>query len=107
MRYYFHPSAEEEFDNAVEYYEQRQIGLGLEFAEEVYAAIKRIIEFPEAWAVMSKNTRRCLTNRFPFALIYQVKNSALHIIAVANLHRQPGYWRGRLEHDKQISSGKE
>ncbi len=39
MKYYFHPDAEAEFDRAVEYYEQFQPGLGLEFAEEVYAAI--------------------------------------------------------------------
>jgi hypothetical protein len=70
MRFYFHPDADAEFDRAVEYYEQCQPGLGLEFAEEVYAAIARVIEYPGAWSAMSKNTRRCLTNRFPFGLIY-------------------------------------
>jgi hypothetical protein len=35
MRFYFHPEAETEFDRAVEYYEQFQSGLGLEFTEEV------------------------------------------------------------------------
>jgi hypothetical protein len=39
MRLYFHPDAEAEFDGAVEYYKQFQPGLGLEFAEEVYASI--------------------------------------------------------------------
>ncbi len=42
MRFYFHPEAEAELDKAVEYYEQRQQGLGLEFVEEVYATITRI-----------------------------------------------------------------
>jgi len=32
MRFHFHPEAAAEFDKAVEYYEQRQSGLGLEFA---------------------------------------------------------------------------
>jgi hypothetical protein len=41
MRFYFHPEAEAELDKAVEYYEQRQQGLGLEFVEEVYATITR------------------------------------------------------------------
>jgi hypothetical protein len=49
MRFCFHPDAVAEFDRAVEYYEQCQPGLGLEFAEEVYAAIVRIIEYPEGW----------------------------------------------------------
>ena len=39
MKFYFHPEAEAEFDRSVKYYEQCQPGLGLEFAEEVYATI--------------------------------------------------------------------
>lgn len=42
MRFYFHEDAEAEFDKAVEYYEDIQPGLGLEFAREVYGAIKRV-----------------------------------------------------------------
>ena len=65
MRFYFHPEANEEFDGAVDFYEKSQAGLGLEFAEEVYATIARIIQYPDAWSVLSKNSRRCLVNRFP------------------------------------------
>ncbi len=43
MTFYFHPDAEAEFDRAVAYYEQFQPGLSLEFTEEVYATITRII----------------------------------------------------------------
>jgi mRNA interferase RelE/StbE len=50
MRFHFHPAADNEFDLAVEYYEGCQAGLGLEFAEEVYATIGRIIEYPEVWS---------------------------------------------------------
>jgi len=96
MRFLFHPAADKEFDLAVEYYESCQSGLGLEFAEEVYATIARITEYPEVWSPMSRNTRRCLTNRFPYGIIYRIKNNNLHIIAVANLHRQPDYWKERV-----------
>ena len=96
MRFYFHPRAVREFDEAVQYYEDCQIGLGLEFAEEVYAAIRRISEYPDAWSEMSKNTRRCLMNRFPFGVVFQFKSGMLRIIAVANLHRRPDYWNDRI-----------
>ncbi len=43
MRFYFHPEAKKEFDGAVDFYERNRAGLGLEFAEEVYATIARII----------------------------------------------------------------
>jgi len=96
MNFYFHEDAETEFDRTVEYYEDSQPGLGLEFAQEVYTAITRIIQFPDAWSPMSKNTRRCLVNRFPFGIIYQVKSDYVRIIAVADLRRRPSYWKDRV-----------
>lgn len=96
MKFYFHPQAEDEFDEAVGYYEDCQSGLGLDFAQEVYGAIARIIDYPDAWSPMSKNTRRCLVSRFPYGVIFQVKSGMLRIIAVANLHRRPGYWKERV-----------
>ena len=96
MKFYFHEDAELEFDKAIEYYEGCQTGLGLEYTQEIYAAIKRIIQFPEAWPPLSKKTRRCLVNRFPFGIIYQVKSGLLIIIAVADLRRRPNYWKGRV-----------
>jgi toxin ParE1/3/4 len=95
MRFFFHEHAESEFDSIVDYYEDCQSGLGLEFAQEVYATIELIVRFPEAWAPMSENTRRCLVNRFPFGIIYQVKSDSVRIIAVADLRRRPGYWLNR------------
>jgi len=96
MRFFFHPRADDELDEAVRYYEERQAGLGLEFAEEVYATIARISEYPEAWPPISKNTRRCLLNRFPYGVIFQVKSGMLRIVALANLHRRPAYWQDRI-----------
>ena len=95
MRFAFHPLAEQELDAAVGYYEERQAGLGVEFAEEVYAAIGRISEFPNAWSRLSENTRRCLVNRFPYGVVFQVEKNLIQVIAIANLRRRPGYWKGR------------
>lgn len=96
MKFYFHPDAEAEFYKAIEYYEQFRPGLGFEFAKEVYATITRIIQYPEAWSPSSQNSRRCLVNRFPYGVVYQVKPRSLRIIAVAHLNRRPGYWEERL-----------
>jgi len=102
MRFYFHPEAREKFDGAVDFYEQSQAGLGLEFAEEVYATIARIVQYPDGWSVLSENSRRCLVNRFPYGLLYQTKSHTLRIIAVAHLHRRPGYWKERLGQNKSL-----
>lgn len=45
MKFFFHKHAETEFDRAAEYYEDCRHGLGIEFAQEVYATICRTIQF--------------------------------------------------------------
>jgi len=49
MQYSFHPDAEIEFNISIDYYEECQKNLGLEFAHEVYITIQRILDFPNAW----------------------------------------------------------
>ncbi len=81
-----------ELDEAIAYYNGCQKGLGLEFAKEVYFAIQNILSFPHAWDTLSANTRRCLTNRFPYGVIYQIADEEVYIIAVMHLNREPNYW---------------
>jgi hypothetical protein len=95
LTYSFHPSAEKEFNQAVDYYNQCQWGLGLEFAEEIHAVIQNILSYPDAWAPLSLNTRRCLAKRFPYGVVYQKTKQEVFIIAVMHLNRLPDYWKGR------------
>lgn len=95
MRCRFHPETEAELNDAVDYYDESQVVLGLEFAKEVYAAIESICEFPFAWSPLSRNTRRRLLKRFPYGVVYQPKGDERIIIAVMQLNRKPGYWRNR------------
>ncbi len=95
MNYSFHPAAEAELNDAVDYYNACRTDLGWEFAEEVYSAIQNILMHPSAWTSVSKRTRRCLVRRFPYGVIYQEVADTIHIIAVMHLNRKPGYWSGR------------
>ena len=96
MNVEFLEPARAEFIESVEHYNEQRRGLGLEFSQEVWATIERIIRYPEAWSLMSKKTRRCRTNRFPFGIIYQVRRETLLIIAVMNLRREPQSWKTRI-----------
>jgi len=96
MNFRFHPDAEAELINAINYYEESRENLGLEFAEEVYATIQRITEFPQAWRRMTETTRRCLTNRFPYGVVYMIGIEEIVIIAVMHLKKEPGYWKKRI-----------
>jgi plasmid stabilization system protein ParE len=48
MNIEFHPEAAEEFEAAVDWYEERETGLGLDFAVEIHAAIQRAAAMPDA-----------------------------------------------------------
>lgn len=95
MKYYFHEEAERELNSAIDYYNEVQPGLGAAFLGEVTAAIENILAQPMAWHPLSANTRRCLTNKFPFGIVYQPLPEAVYIIAVMHLSREPGYWQKR------------
>lgn len=98
MKIRFLQPAERELGEAVEYYEAQEPGLGFELFEEVWVAIERIEQYPEAWQPVSPRTRRCQTNRFPYGVIYQIreKENEILIVAVAHLHRKPSYWQNRI-----------
>ncbi len=49
MTFHFHPEAEQEFLQAIDYYEECKLGLGEDFSLEIFATIDRIIGHPEAW----------------------------------------------------------
>jgi plasmid stabilization system protein ParE len=95
MSYVFHPDAEVELNEAIEWYETREPGLGLDFATQAHAAIQRALAFPLAWQEMGGDIRRALVHRFPYGVLYVPGQDQMFIIAVMHLHRQPGYWQNR------------
>ena len=88
--------AEDELAEAVSFYESRRSGLGLDFLDEFESAVSRLRGRPEAWKVFAPGFRRCLFQRFPYGLVYAVREPEIIIVAVMHLHKMPGYWAGRL-----------
>jgi len=89
--------AETELMEAVKYLNEQSEGLGFEFAAEIKQTINRIIQYPNAWTEISQRTRRCRTSRFPYGLIYQVREDMILIIAVMHLRKHPETWKSRLK----------
>lgn len=84
-------------DQAISWYVSQAPGLGDAFLVEVLSAVERVLSYPEAWHPLDEGLRRCRLNRFPYGLIYAVENGDILVLAVAHLHRKPGYWRERLK----------
>ncbi len=96
MKYEFHPEAEKEFIASIDYYETSRPGLGYEFAEIIFTAIKDISDAPKTWPVFYMDIRRRLIHRFPFAVLYTDEGSLIYILAVMHLSRDPFYWQARI-----------
>lgn len=87
--------AQHELVEAVQYYNAQHTRLGDEFRNEAWETVRRIMEFPRAWHAMGGTLWRCQMQRFPYGLIYEPSSAEIIIVAVAHLHREPGYWRQR------------
>ncbi|MEN6317691.1 MAG: type II toxin-antitoxin system RelE/ParE family toxin [Syntrophaceae bacterium] len=73
MKYVFHPDAEDELVAAIDYYEDCELGLGYDFAIEVHSTIENILSYPKAWPTLEDYIRRCQTRRFPYGIIYVIR----------------------------------
>jgi plasmid stabilization system protein ParE len=87
--------AEDEFAEAVDYYNLQSPGLGYEFAAQVKLSFDRISIHPNAWPVFSPRTRRCMVSRFPFGVLYQIRTDRILVLAIMHLRRDPKRWRNR------------
>lgn len=103
MRWEFHPEALEEYQEATVYYAERDPALALRFVEAVEDAIRRIVEAPSAWRVLDDDVRRCLTQVFPYGVLYTTEPEFIilgRMEAVLESARPAGRcpWRSRTLH---------
>jgi plasmid stabilization system protein ParE len=96
MTVVFHPEAERELNEAIDWYEERAKGLGLDFADQIQDAVRRALAFPLAWQVLDGEIRRALVYRFPYGVLYAPEPWGIHVVAVMHLRREPAYWQNRL-----------
>ena len=69
MTYSFHPEARAEFKEATLYYSEKSPTLAAAFYAEIEYAIEGIAQNPLLYNVVDEDVRRCLTKRFPYAII--------------------------------------
>jgi plasmid stabilization system protein ParE len=88
-----------ELDDATEYYDLEQPGLGKRFRNEVKQGIRRIRDYPIAWSKEKGDVRRYVLHKFPYKILYSIEDGYIYIIAIAHGHRRPNYWIDRILND--------
>ena len=93
----FSDPAAAELAAAVRWYEQRRVGLGADFFDAVASTIELIRSHPEIGAERRGRSasRQFNVKRFPYKLVYRVRENDLYVVAVAHSSRRPGYWINR------------
>ena len=97
MKIVFSGLAQQEVEDAIQYYELEERGLGVRFKQEVKKAALRISRYPEAWSIERGEIRKCLLHKFPYKLLYSIEEDHVFITAVAHLHRSPDHWIDRYD----------
>ena len=90
-----HPSAAAEARGAYRWYRQRNPLLAEIFLMEVEKAMEWIAAAPHSWPQYRGSYRRFVLGRFPFSVVYQLRDESLEVLAVAHHRRRPGYWQTR------------
>jgi toxin ParE1/3/4 len=91
----YHPQALEELIEAAQFYESRCEGLGDKFLDSIEAGLNFIQENPLVFPADKRGRRKYIIKKFPYLLIYRVREESIFILAVAHGKRKPGYWKSR------------
>lgn len=90
-RYRIHELAHEEYINAYEWYEIKQIGLGDRFMKSVEMRLTQISEHPEYFSKKQSNYRIAKVENFPYYIVYEFfkRKHLIHIAAIYHGKRNP------------------
>ena len=96
MNFYVHPGALAELNDAAAFYTGRaDKQLGLALILEYERAIARLAGNPALGAIWRGDVRRFPLQRFPYSIVYQIKQQEIRIVALAHQRRRPAYWKNR------------
>jgi len=95
MKFVVRPAATADLRRAYLWYEAEREGLGEDLLREVRQTIDRVASTREAYAVISRDTRRCLVHRVPYGIFFRVVDEVVVIVACYHLSRRPASWKRR------------
>ena len=94
------PEVEADVNEAAEWYESQQSGLGDEFREEIIRVFDILVKNPllQCRQHPRKNIRWRYPERFPYRVVYEVLATEKTIVVAAVIHaaRHDRHWRKRV-----------
>jgi toxin ParE1/3/4 len=87
-----------DIEAAAVWYEEQQSGLGADFTRRVRHAIDALAANPLIHRLRDRrrNVRWCLPPRFPYRIVYRVRDDLVTVFAVIQAARHDGHWKKRV-----------
>jgi hypothetical protein len=90
-------SAETEYISSFKFYEDQQSGLGERFEKEAESLMNQIRLNPFLFQRKHKHFREAIFRKFPYLIIYEIKEDVVYIISFYHAKRDP---KGKLKRRK-------
>lgn len=95
-------AAELDIEEATDWYEQEEAGLGTKFVNELVSTFTRVRRMPLQFPSVGRSVRRALLGRFPYAIYFVLRDEdQAVIIAVLHQRRDPATWRQRARGERR------
>ena len=78
-----------DIQEAFEWYEMKQEGLGFNFIEEVENGFEKISIHPQYYTSITADFRRYKIKRFPYLIVYEIEDDAVVVNSVRHSSRKP------------------
>lgn len=92
------PDALADIEFAASWYEEQEPGLGADFARTIREAINALPANPLIYRVRDRrrNVRWFLPARFPYRIVYRVRENLITVFAVIHASRDESHWKSRI-----------
>ena len=95
------PEAIQETDDAFEWYEDQEAGLGFRFLHDLEITYAAIARTPKNFQPLRDGFRRAILRRFPYAIFFEFNAELVVVHSVFHCSRNPDVWHRRLTKSKK------
>ena len=95
----FTTETQEDLREGFLWYEEKRIGLGVDFMMTIEATLKSIERNPLAFSLAPTqipNIRRAIVFKFSFLIFYTIVGQSVIILSVISSKRDPAVWKTRI-----------
>ena len=88
--------AEEDIVLTFAWYQEKRLGLGLDFIQAVDDTLAHIGLNPRGYEVIHGEVRRAVLRRFPYCVYFVLADTEVVVLAVLHTSRHPIQWPNRI-----------